>query len=154
MFLASNAMKYYGIILCGLLYTSIVSCEDSREDKLKAYLKHQYPYEYAEIIKVEERFDSIYDPNDTLIVIMAQIENIEQKPDVESILNDKKHSFNAIGRKARIKLYNSERVITVMYNNNDEVIHTSLQNERLGENIISKYFERFHRYDDMWWPHR
>ena len=39
-----------------------------------------------------------------------------------------------------------------MYNSKDEVIHTSLQNERLGENIISKYYEKFHLHDRMMWP--
>ena len=81
-----------------------------------------------------------------------RIEQIEQKPDIEAILSKKQHPANAVGRKARIRLYNYEKEIMVMYNSKDEVIHTSLQNERLGENIISKYYEKFHLHDRMMWP--
>ena len=87
-----------------------------------------------------------------MTVIFRRIEQIEQKPDIEAILSKKQHPANAVGRKARIRLYNYEKEIMVMYNSKDEVIHTSLQNERLGENIISKYYEKFHLHDRMMWP--
>ena len=135
-------MRYNSIIiLICIQFLTLVSCINSQEDKVQSYLRHQYPYEYAEVINVEDVLDSIYDPYD-----------IEQKPDIEVILSKKQHPANAVGRKARIRLYNYEKEIMVMYNSKDEVIHTSLQNERLGENIISKYYEKFHLHDRMMWP--
>jgi len=146
-------MRYNSIIiLICIPFITLVSCINSQEDKVQSYLRHQYPYEYAEVINVEDVLDSIYDPYDTLNVIFRRIEQIEQKPDIEAILSKKQHPVNAVGRKARIRLYNYEKEIMVMYNSKDEVIHTSLQNERLGENIISKYYEKFHLHDRMMWP--
>ena len=149
-------MKYNSnIILICIQFLTLVSCINSQEDKVQSYLRHQYPYEYAEVINVEDVLDSIYDPYDTLNVlnvIFRRIEQIEQKPDIKAILSNRQHPANAVGRKARIRLYNYEKEIMVMYNSKDEVIHTSLQNERLGENIISKYYEKIHLHDRMMWP--
>ena len=145
-------MKYNSnIILICIQFLTLVSCINSQEDKVQSYLRHQYPYEYAEVINVEDVLDSIYDPYD-LNVIFRRIEQIEQKPDIKAILSNRQHPANAVGRKARIRLYNYEKEIMVMYNSKDEVIHTSLQNERLGENIISKYYEKIHLHDRMMWP--
>jgi len=146
-------MRYNSnIILICIQFLTLVSCINSQEDKVQSYLRHQYPYEYAEVINVEDVLDSIYDPYDTLNVIFRRIEQIEQKPDIEAILSCRQHPANAVGRKTRIRLYNYEEEIMIMYNSKDEVIHTSLQNERLGKNIISKYYENFHLHDRMMWP--
>ena len=108
-------MRYNSIIiLICIQFLTLVSCINSQEDKVQSYLRHQYPYEYAEVINVEDVLDSIYDPYDTLNVIFRRIEQIEQKPDIEAILSKKQHPANAVGRKARIRLYNYEKEIMVI----------------------------------------
>ena len=58
-------MRYNSnIILICIQFLTLVSCINSQEDKVQSYLRHQYPYEYAEVINVEDVLDSIYDPYD------------------------------------------------------------------------------------------
>ncbi len=127
----------------------IVGCSESQEDKVKEYLKHQYPYEFTEVIRVDNSLDSVYDPFDTLNVIFNEVGHLNNKPDIDLILNDKQHPKNAIGRKARVKVYSYEKEIIVFYDSSDKVLHTSLQNEHTGERIMTKYFEKFHE-RDLW----
>lgn len=84
-FLQNHNLNSIIILIC-IPFITLVSCINSQEDKVQSYLRNQYPYEYAEVINVEDVLDSIYDPYDTLNVIFRSIEQIEQKPDIEAIL--------------------------------------------------------------------
>ena len=69
---------------------------------------------------------------------------------MDAILHDNRKKANALGRNATI--YESggyTKNIVVIYDSDGNIKHTSIQSEKKGEQIMSKFFQRYHR-DPFW----
>ena len=139
------------LFLCLLLIfiSTVWACRKTNEDRLVEYLKQAYPPEYAEHVKLGV-LDSVYDPYDSLCALLNIIDSVKDMPIMDAILHDNRKKANALGRNATI--YESggyTKNIVVIYDANGNIKHTSIQSEKKGEQIMSKFFQRYHR-DPFW----
>lgn len=132
-----------------LILLSVWACRKTDEDRLVEYLKQAYPPEYPDHVKLGE-LDSIYDPYDSLCTLFNMIDSVKEMPIMDVILHDNRRKANALGRSATIYGHGAyTKNIVVIYDSNGNIKHTSIQSEKKGEQIMSKFFERYHR-DPFW----
>jgi len=113
------------------------------------YLKQAYPPEYPDHVNLGV-LDSVYDPYDSLCTLFNIIDSVKNMPVIDGILHDKNKKANALGRSATIYGHGAyTKNIVVIYDSNGNIKHTSIQSEKKGEQIMSKFFERYHR-DPFW----
>lgn len=132
-----------------ILLSSVLACRKTDEDRLVEYLKQAYPPEYPDHVKLGV-LDSVYDPYDSLCTLFNIIDSVKNMPVIDGILHDKNKKANALGRSATIYGHGAyTKNIVVIYDSNGNIKHTSIQSEKKGEQIMSKFFERYHR-DPFW----
>lgn len=147
--LENKMRKVLFLCLLLILLSTVWACKKTDEDRLVEYLKQAYPPEYAEHVKMGV-LDSVYDPYDSLCTLLNIIDSIKDMPIMDAILHDNRKKANALGRNATI--YESggyTKNIVVIYDANGNIKHTSIQSEKKGEQIMSKFFQRYHR-DPFW----
>lgn len=133
--------------LCLLLIflSTVWACRKTDEDRLVEYLKQAYPPEYVEHVKLGV-LDRVYDPYDSLCTLLNIIDSVKDMPIMDAILHDKRKKANALGRNATI--YESggyTKNIVVIYDANGNIKHTSIQSKKKGEQIMFRFFQRYHR---------
>ena len=132
-----------------ILLSTVWACRKTDEDRLVEYLKQAYPPEYVEYVKLGV-LDSVYDPYDSLCALLNIIDSVKDMPIMDAILHDNRKKANALGRNATI--YESggyTKNIVVIYDANGNIKHTSIQSEKKGEQIMFRFFQRYHR-DPFW----
>ena len=124
--LENKMRKVLFLCLLLILLSTVWACRKTDEDRLVEYLKQAYPPEYVEYVKLGV-LDSVYDPYDSLCTLLNIIDNVKDMPIMDAILHDKRKKANALGRNATI----------------------SIQSEKKGEQIMFRFFQRYHR-DPFW----
>ena len=123
-------------VLAALKENGINSIEEANEICEKAGID---PYQMC-----------VYDPYDSLCTLFNIIDSVKNMPVIDGILHDKNKKANALGRSATIYGHGAyTKNIVVIYDSNGNIKHTSIQSEKKGEQIMSKFFERYHR-DPFW----
>lgn len=141
--------KVLFLCLLLILLSSVLACRKTDEDRLVEYLKQAYPPEYPDHVKLGV-LDSVYDPYDSLCTLFNIIDSVKNMPVIDGILHDKNKKANALGRSATIYGHGAyTKNIVVIYDSNGNIKHTSIQSEKKGEQIMSKFFQRYHR-DPFW----
>ena len=124
--------KVLFLCLLPILLSTVWACWKTDEDRLVEYLKQAYPPEYAEHVK------------------LGVLDSVKDMPIMDAILHDNRKKANALGRNATI--YESggyTKNIVVIYDANGNIKHTSIQSEKKGEQIMFRFFQRYHR-DPFW----
>lgn len=131
-----------------ILLPNVWACRKTDEDRLVEYLKQAYPPEYPDHVKLGA-LDSVYDPYDSLCTLFNKIDSVKDMPIMEAILHNKSKKANALGRSATIYGHGSyTKNIVVIYDSNGNIKHTSIQSEKKGEQIMFRFFQKYHK--DFW----
>lgn len=149
--LCRNMKLLVKVCLVLLLTTGCKKSEEERQ--LEEFLQNHYPATKVEIICISET-DSIYDPFNAVSDMLRNGNyRSDERPKLDSLLDDSKNPKNAIGRIAKVKVpfKSFEQNIKVTYDKNGNIVHTSLQTELMIEHIWD-FWREWKRGDDLlWW---
>ena len=128
-----------------ILLLSVWACRKTDEDRLVEYLKQAYPPEDPDHVKLGA-LESVYDPYDSLCTLFNKIDSVKDMPIMEAILHNKSKKANALGRSATIYGHGAyTKNIVVIYDSNGNIKHTSIQSEKKGEQIMFRFFQKYHK---------
>lgn len=137
-----------------LVLSLTTGCMKSEEERqLEEFLQNHYPATKVEIICISET-DSIYDPFNAVSDMLRNGNyRSDERPKLDSLLDDSKNPKNAIGRIAKVKVpfKSFEQNIKVIYDKNGNIVHTSLQTELMIEHIWDFWREWKRRDDFLLW---
>ena len=132
----------------------LTGCKKSEEERqIEEFLQNHYPATKVEIISISET-DSIYDPFNAVSDMLRNGNyRSDERPKLDSLLDDSKNPKNAIGRIAKVKVpfKSFEQNIKVTYDKNGNIVHTSLETELMIEHIWDFWREWKRRDDFLLW---
>ena len=149
--LCRNIKFLVKVCLVLLLTTGCMKSEEERQ--IEEFLQNHYPATKVEIICISET-DSIYDPFNAVSDMLRNGNyRSDERPKLDSLLDDSKNPKNAIGRIAKVKVpfKSFEQNIKVTYDKNGNIVHTSLQTELMIEHIWDFWREWKRRDDFLLW---
>lgn len=149
--LCRNIKFLVKVCLVLLLTTGCMKSEEERQ--IEEFLQNHYPATKVEIISISET-DSIYDPFNAVSDMLRNGNyRSDERPKLDSLLDDSKNPKNAIGRIAKVKVpfKSFEQNIKVTYDKNGNIVHTSLQTELMIEHIWDFWREWKRRDDFLLW---
>ena len=127
--------------------------KSEEERQIEEFLQNHYPATKVEIISISET-DSIYDPFNAVSDMLRNGNyRSDERPKLDSLLDDSKNPKNAIGRivKVKVPFKSFEQNIKVTYDKNDNIVHTSLETELMIEHIWDFWREWKRRDDFLLW---
>ena len=149
--LCRNIKFLVKVCLVLLLTTGCMKSEEERQ--IEEFLQNHYPATKVEIISISEK-DSIYDPFNAVSDMLRNGNyRCDERPKLDSLLDDSKNPKNAIGRIAKVKVpfKSFEQNIKVTYDKNGNIVHTSLQTELKIEHIWDFWREWKRRDNFLLW---
>ena len=149
--LCRNIKFLVKVCLVLLLTTGCMKSEEERQ--IEEFLQNHYPATKVEIICISET-DSIYDPFNAVSDMLRNGNyRSDERPKLDSLLDDSKNPKNAIGRIAKVKVpfKSFEQNIKVTYDKNGNIVHTSLETELMIEHIWDFWREWKRRDDFLLW---
>lgn len=149
--LCRNIKFLVKVCLVLLLTTGCMKSEEERQ--IEEFLQNHYPATKVEIISISET-DSIYDPFNAVSDMLRNGNyRSDERPKLDSLLDDSKNPKNAIGRivKVKVPFKSFEQNIKVTYDKNGNIVHTSLQTELMIEHIWDFWREWKRRDDFLLW---
>ena len=149
--LCRNIKFLVKVCLVLLLTTGCMKSEEERQ--IEKFLQNHYPATKVEIISISET-DSIYDPFNAVSDMLRNGNyRSDERPKLDSLLDDSKNPKNAIGRivKVKVPFKSFEQNIKVTYDKNGNIVHTSLETELMIEHIWDFWREWKRRDDFLLW---